>query len=98
MGSGIRSGVSVQANPTIMPWSPAPSASRFSPLLSTSPLTSSATSTPLAISLDCSWTDTAIPQDWESNPKLDSLYPASRMVWRATEARSIHSDVVLSSP
>ena len=63
IGSGMSSSVSVQAKPTIIPWSPAPSAWTSSPLPCTSPLSSLATSTPWAISGDCSSTDTDTPQD-----------------------------------
>ncbi len=52
IGIGISSGVSLHAKPNIIPWSPAPVASISS---SISPfLCSSASSTPIAISGDCS--------------------------------------------
>ena len=57
MGSGISSGVSRHANPNIIPWSPAPS----SYCASVSARTSNALSTPIAMSADCSLTDTSVP-------------------------------------
>ena len=64
MGRGMSSGVSLQAKPTIIPWSPAPTDSRSSPAGSVSSRTSSDTSTPWAMSWDCSSMDTLTPQDW----------------------------------
>ena len=54
IGSGISSGVSRQANPNIIPWSPRQLAasSRLAP------------STPWAMSGDCSLTLTSVPQVW----------------------------------
>ena len=50
MGSGMSSGVSSQAKPNIMPWSPAPLSSALSP----ASLLSSDWSTPRAMSALCS--------------------------------------------
>ena len=58
IGRGISSGVSRQANPNIMPWSPAPSSWSAVP----SSRTSSAASTPIEMSGDCSLTLTSVPQ------------------------------------
>jgi hypothetical protein len=58
MGSGISSGVSRQANPNIIPWSPAPSSCAGA----LSSRISSAASTPIAMSPDCSLIDTSVPQ------------------------------------
>ena len=58
IGSGISSGVSRQAKPNIIPWSPAPSSNAGA----ASSRTSSAESTPWAMSGDCSLTDTSVPQ------------------------------------
>ena len=57
IGSGMSSGVSRQANPNIIPWSPAPSSNAGA----ASSRTSSAESTPWAMSGDCSLTDTSVP-------------------------------------
>ena len=58
IGSGISSGVSRQAKPNIIPWSPAPSSWTWT----CSPRTSSAASTPSAMSGDCSLIETSVPQ------------------------------------
>ena len=58
IGSGMSSGVSRQAYPNIIPWSPAPSSCAGA----ASDRTSSAASTPIAMSDDCSLTDTSVPQ------------------------------------
>ena len=58
IGSGISSGVSRQANPNIIPWSPAPSSNAGA----ASSRTSSAESTPCAMSGDCSLIETSVPQ------------------------------------
>ena len=64
MGSGIRSEVSLQANPTIIPWSPAPMRSMSSRSLLATPrcLSSRERLTPELMSLDCSWIETTTPQ------------------------------------
>ena len=46
-----------------MPWSPAPSISIAASAESTSPLTSKATSTPPAMSLDCRFRETMTAHD-----------------------------------
>ena len=67
IGSGIRSGVSSQAKPNIMPWSPAPWAlSWSSPLLPVR--TSSDLVTPTLMSGDCSSIETMTPQVLPSKP------------------------------
>jgi hypothetical protein len=58
MGSGISSGVSRQAYPNIIPWSPAPSSATSR----ASPRTSSAASTPCLMSGDCSLIEISVPQ------------------------------------
>ena len=58
IGSGISSGVSRQAKPNIIPWSPAPSSNADA----ASSRTSSAASTPWAMSGDCSLTEISVPQ------------------------------------
>ena len=60
IGSGMSSGVSRQAKPNIIPWSPAPSSNAGA----ASSRTSSAESTPWAMSGDCSLTETSVPQVW----------------------------------
>ena len=59
IGSGMSSGVSRQANPNIIPWSPAPSS-----FADASSRTSRAASTPWAMSGDWPLTDTSVPQVW----------------------------------
>ena len=59
IGSGISSGVSRQANPNIIPWSPAPSS-----FAAASSRTSSAAFTPWAMSGDWPLTETSVPQVW----------------------------------
>ncbi len=54
----MSSGVSRHAYPNIIPWSPAPSSCAGA----ASDRTSSAASTPIAMSEDCSLTDTSVPQ------------------------------------
>ena len=66
---GISSGVSSQAKPTIMPWSPAPMASIWSSVI-WPVLCSSASSTPRAMSADCSLSETITPQVSASKPYL----------------------------
>ena len=64
--SGMYSGVSLHANPTIIPWSPAPvSRSSFSPAPS---FASSDLFTPIAMSLDCSLIETMTPHVSQSKP------------------------------
>ena len=63
---GISSGVSLQANPTIMPWSPAPVASMASS--AADPRCSKAVVTPALMSGDCSWMETITPQLVASMP------------------------------
>src|SRR6185369_12887439 len=58
MGSGMSSGVSRQANPNIIPWSPAPSS-----WAAASSRTSSAALTPIAMSGDWPFTETSVPDD-----------------------------------
>ena len=62
----MNSGVSLQAKPTIMPWSPAP-VSRSSFIAAPS-LASSALFTPIAMSADCSLIETMTPQVSQSKP------------------------------
>src|SRR6266508_6069354 len=94
IGSGISSSVSRQAYPNIIPWSPAPSASSSS---SDPPSRcSSASSTPRAMSGDCSWIDVITPQVSPSIPKLASVYPISVTVRRTTAGISMYSDVEIS--
>src|SRR5512132_983185 len=94
IGSGISSSVSPQAYPNIIPWSPAPSASSSS---SDPPSRcSSASSTPRAMSGDCSWIDVITPQVSPSIPKLASVYPISVTVRRTTAGISMYSDVEIS--
>ncbi len=71
IGSGISCCVSLQAKPNIMPWSPAPVSSNGS----RSPvcLTSSDWSTPIAMSGDCSSTETLTPQVSASKPTAEPL-------------------------
>ncbi len=64
---GISSGVSLHANPTIMPWSPAPMVSRSSSLVP-SPRLYRAVLTPWLMSCDCSCIETLIPQLFASIP------------------------------
>ena len=59
IGSGISCAVSRQAKPNIIPWSPAPVSSNGS--RSPVSFTSSDLSTPIAMSGDCSSTDTETP-------------------------------------
>ena len=61
IGNGINSGVSVQAKPTIIPWSPAPSSSK-SFLDEEPPRVSRERVTAWEMSDDCSFTDTVTPQ------------------------------------
>ena len=67
MGSGMSSGVSVQAKPNIMPWSPAPWVSSTSSSL-TSVRFSSASSTPWLMSGDCGSIEVMTPQVSQSKP------------------------------
>ena len=60
IGSGMSSGVSRQANPNIIPWSPAPSSNAGA----ASSRTSRAESTPWAMSGDWALTETSVPQVW----------------------------------
>ncbi len=70
MGIGISSSVSSQANPIIIPWSPAPVASSGS----VSPCLASADrSTPRAMSGDCSWIATITPHVAPSIPNVASV-------------------------
>jgi hypothetical protein len=69
IGNGISSGVSRHANPNIIPWSPAPWASKASapdPWRS-----SSACSTPCAMSGDCVPIETETPHEAASKPFFD---------------------------
>jgi hypothetical protein len=78
MVSGISSGVSVQAKPIIMPWSPAPWCSNGSP--SSLARTSSDRSTPAAMSGDCSLRYTLISAWSGSKPVSGLTYPMPRSV------------------
>ena len=63
IGNGMNSGVSLEAYPIIIPWSPAPTSS--API---SPRTSSAWVTPLEMSVDCSSKAIKTEQPSQSNP------------------------------
>ena len=65
--SGINSGVSSHAKPTMVPWSPAPWRSCGSPVLSSS-RTSQEVATPSAMSPDCRLRETITPQVSASKP------------------------------
>ena len=71
IGSGISSSVSRHAKPNIMPWSPAPSVSRSSAEWPSR--CSSASSTPRAMSGDCSWIAVMTPHVSPSRPNLASV-------------------------
>src|SRR6185503_8133351 len=94
IGSGISSSVSRQAYPNIIPWSPAPSVSSSS--TDRPSRCSSASSTPRAMSGDCSWIDVTTPQVSPSIPKFASVYPISVTVRRTTVGISMYSDVEIS--
>ena len=80
IGRGINSSVSLQAKPNIIPWSPAPIFSISSSV--TSPfLFSKASSTPIAISPDCSSIEVITAQVSQSNPYLALSYPISFTVF-----------------
>ena len=95
MGSGMSSGVSSQAKPNIMPWSPAPMASTSASLISPC-LASSARSTPSAMSADCLSIDVITAQASQSNPYLALVYPMSRSTPRAISAMSMWAVVEIS--
>ncbi len=94
IGSGISSSVSRQAKPNIIPWSPAP---RWSSTSWECPSRCSvASSTPRAISGDCSWIAVSTPHVSPSSPNLASVYPTSVTVRRTTDGMSIQLSVVIS--
>jgi hypothetical protein len=66
IGSGISSGVSVQAKPNIIPWSPAPWASNGP--AAAAERSSTAESTPWAMSRDWAPIATLTPQEAPSKP------------------------------
>ena len=68
--SGISSGVSLQAKPIIMPWSPAPIAFDLVVGHLAFALLPAPRSTPCAMSRDCSLIDTITPQVSASKPYL----------------------------
>ena len=84
MGRGISSGVSSQAYPNIIPWSPAP-CSLPAP-----------ESTPMAISRDCCSTATITAQLRASNPIEPSLKPMRSTVRRTMFGYSRRARVVIS--
>src|SRR6266511_3160701 len=94
IGSGINSGVAVQAKPNIMPWSPAPCVSSLS---SASPLRCSiAESTPWAMSGDWAPIETLTPQEAPSKPFFEESYPMPRIVSRTITGMSAYALVVTS--
>ena len=74
IGSGINSSVSLQAKPNIIPWSPAPTFSISSSVCSPD-LLSKPSSTPIAMSPDCSSIAVITAQVLQSNPNLALVYP-----------------------
>ena len=71
MLSGISSGVSSQANPIIIPWSPAPVSS--SSLSRTPWRASHERFTPAAMSCDCSSIAVTTPHVSQSNPMSEEM-------------------------
>jgi hypothetical protein len=85
IGIGMRSSVSSHAYPNIIPWSPAPTSSYVSPV---PVFCSIALSTPIAMSGDCSSSDTITPQVAPSMPNAASVYPIARIDSRARREMS----------
>ena len=95
IGYGIYSSVSLDAYPNIIPWSPAPIASISSSDILFS-FASSALSTPIAISDDCSSIATRTPHVSASNPNFPLVYPISLTVSRTIFWISTYPLVVIS--
>ena len=95
IGSGMSTGVSLQAKPNIRPWSPAPCESYGS---SSPPARFSyAVVTPCPMSGLCLSSATDTPQVSASKPKRESVYPMCVMVSRTMPGMSMLA-VVVTSP
>ena len=97
----MNSGVSSQAKPNIIPWSPAPTASTSSFIVPS--LCSRASSTPIAMSALCSSIALITAHVSQSNPYFALSYPISLTVclttfWISTYAFVVISPITITRP